>query len=159
MHAGEAGKGAGVQTEADCPPSTSRRPAAGKRDKNARRRGEEGQGLGVQTEAKCPPSTSRRPRRRGNRIKNARRRAVFQIYRGQDDPFPDSLLSLRVDDLGYSIADVVHCFTNRESLPIDGCELTVQLAVCRLLGSFPMFFQIATMPLSQTPIDFVFFGG
>ena len=78
---------------------------------------------------------------------------------GQDDPFPDSLLSLRVDDLGYSIADVVHCFTNRESLPIDGCEIAVQLAVCRLLGSFPMFFQIATMPLSPNADRLRFFFG
>ena len=42
----------------------------------------------VHTEAKSPPPPSKRPSRRRNRMKNARRRVVFQYMQGQDNPFP-----------------------------------------------------------------------
>ena len=76
MHAGEAGKGRGQRANGGkisaITVETSK--LAGKREEKCTpvRRGRAG--ASVQTEAKCPPSSSRRPRRRGNRIKNARRR-------------------------------------------------------------------------------------
>ncbi|MBC8544978.1 hypothetical protein [Bianquea renquensis] len=76
MHAGEAKKGRGRRANGGrlraVIVETSK--AGEKQDKKctpARRRKAE---ASVQTEADCPPSTSRRPRRRGNGIKNARRR-------------------------------------------------------------------------------------
>ncbi|MFQ9799529.1 MAG: hypothetical protein ACLR23_12070 [Clostridia bacterium] len=62
-----------MHTEADCPPSTSRRPRRrGNGIKNARRR-DEGRSQRANG-ANCPPSASETSKAAGKRDKNARRR-------------------------------------------------------------------------------------